>query len=229
MKNVILLVLALCLTAQAKVAVSKETLTDKKDRYEIKVEYAKVSLPGNPQAEAAINQALSKEAHAAVDEFRAQYAKDIQDLPKEAPGWSYDADFTVPYENAQLLVVLIGGYDFRGGAHGIPVTQAMIFDLKTGKELKLSDWYKDGYLKILSDVSRAQLKADKDLLGDPDWIVSGTKPVAENFPVVYPTAKGMQIIFPPYQVAAYASGQPKVLVPYSRLAPVAKAGTPVKP
>lgn len=229
MKNVILLVLALCLTAQAKVAVSQETLSDKKDRYAIKIEYARVSLPGNPQAEAAINQALSKDAYNAADEFRADYAKEIKDLPKEVPDWSYDAGYSVAYESAQVLVIVVGGYDYRGGAHGMPVQDAMTFDLKTGKRLQLSDWYKDGYLKVFSDVSRAALMAKPDLKDDQEWIYRGTKPVAENFPVVYPTAKGMQIVFPPYQVAAYVFGPQEVLVPYSKLAPFAKAGTPVKP
>lgn len=229
MRKVLFLVLALCLAASAKVAVSSPKITEKKPRYAISIEYPRISIPGNPKAERAINSVLEADAQKMAADFRSEFAKIGQDAPKDSPPWSYDSSYKVVYETDKLIVFLQSSYDYTGGAHGMPITEAFTFDLATGKRLHITDWYKAGYLKILSDYSRAALQADKELIGDPQWIVNGTKPDADNFPVVYPTARGMNIVFPPYQVAAYASGQPEVLVPYSKLAPVAKPGTPTSP
>ncbi len=229
MRKILALVMLLALVAQAKVVVTSPVIKEKKARYSINIVYPQIKSGVNIRVAAAINSVMEKDAQKMAADFRKSYAEESQDMNPEIPDWSFDAGYKVVYETPGILVFRQEGYDYRGGAHGSPITEAFTFDLVTGKRLTLADWYKDGYLKILSDVSRAHLQADKDLLGDPAWIISGTKPDLDNFSVVYPTAKGMLIVFPAYQVAAYASGQPEVLVPYSKLAPVAKPGTPTSP
>lgn len=229
MRKLLLLILALCLSAQARVSYSSPTLIDQKPRYSIKIVYPQIALPQNLKAQRAINGLLAQDAQKLAADFRKSFAEESADMSPEIPNWTLEASFEVAYETPDLLVIRQSGYDYRGGAHGMPILDAFTFDLDTGKRLTLSDWYNPGYLEILSQVTRARLQADKELVGDPGWIITGTKPDANNFPVVYPIAGGMLVVFPPYQVAAYVSGMPEVLVPYSKLAPVAKPGTPTRP
>lgn len=223
MRRVMLLALALTLVCWAKVAVTTRTISEKQPRCTIRIEYPEVA------GQKAMNALLASSARKQADEFLADFKKYGREDPREAPPWDLTGGFEIPYQNAKLVVFLQQSYLYTGGAHGQPITEPFIFDLATGKRLGLTDFYQDGYLKVLSQESRAQLKANPDLKDIGQMIDEGTRPDAKNFTVVFPSAKGMRIIFPAYQVAPYAAGQPEVLVPYSKLAAFAKPGTPTSP
>lgn len=218
-----LVVLALVALAQANVAVATRTIAEKQPRCTVKIEYPEVA--GQP----AINKLLAASARKQADEFWADFKKYGKEDPKEAPPWDLTGGFEKVYETPAMVVFLQSSYLYTGGAHGSPLNEPFIFDLKTGKRLGLPDFYRDGYLKVLSQESRVQLKANPDLKEIGQTIDEGTTPVASNFTVVFPTEKGMRIVFPAYQVAPYAAGQPEVLVPYSKLAAFARPGTPLEP
>jgi hypothetical protein len=121
------------------------------------------------------------------------------------------------------------------GAHPNTTYQTFTFNTKTGTVLSLSDLFAPGasYLTTLSNKTRALLPAaiakregisaasvDKTMLN------SGTTAKAENFQNWYTEGTNLVIIFPPYQVAAYAAGTQTVSIPFSQLTSL-KANTKV--
>ncbi|MCE7869997.1 DUF3298/DUF4163 domain-containing protein [bacterium CPR1] len=225
----LLLVLALAGVALARIQVTSPKISETRPRYSIEIVYPRVSVPGNHKATRMINEVLDREAQAQVASFRKDFNESGKEMPAEIPPWSLTSSFTEEYQTDRFLVFLQSGYLYTGGAHGMPLLDAFIFDLASGKRLTMADLYLPGYLDVLSRFTRRKLQADKDLIGEADWVITGTEPKPENFTVVFPTAKGLQVVFPPYQVAAYASGMPRVLVPFSELASLARPGTPTRP
>lgn len=110
------------------------------------------------------------------------------------------------------------------GAHPNTTYKTFVFDSKTGARMSLSDLFAPGnaYLTELSTKSRALLPAviaksegisvknvDAGMLND------GTKPTADNFADWYLDGSNLVLIFPPYQVAAYAAGTQRLSIPLS--------------
>lgn len=230
-KLLILLCLITWVTAWAQVTIQSHKIVEKKAHYAISIDYPQLSLPENPKGQQRLNALLKQDAQKMAEEFRAEYQDVATELTKDDPSWSLNAGYKLEYKTDRLLVLYQDGYEFTGGAHGMPLMEAWILDLQAGKRLYLKDFFKpqSPYLKLLSDYSRKALarKNKGKLLSDPDWIQRGTAPTADNFSVVFPTRKGLLIRFPPYQVAAFASGMQEVLVPYSALATVLDPAEPL--
>ncbi len=225
----LVLVLVLAGVALARIQVTSPKIAETKPRYSIEIVYPRVLIPGNHKVTRRINEILDREAHAQAASFRKDFNESGKDLPAETPPWTLNSSFAEEYQTERLLVFLQSGYLYTGGAHGMPLLDAFIFDLTSGKRVTMADLYLPGYLEVLSRYTRQKLQANQDLIGEKDWIITGTEPKAENFTVVFPTAQGIRVVFPPYQVAAYASGSPEVLVPYSELSRLARPGTPTRP
>ena len=227
----VLLVLLTWVTAWAQATIQSQKIVEKKARYAISIRYPQLSLSGNPGVQQRLNALLKQNAQRMVEVFRAEYRQSGTNLPKDSPPWSLESEYTLEYETDRLLVLSQHGYEYTGGAHGMPLMEAFILDLQTGKRLQLKDLFKprSPYLKLLSDYSRKALasKNKDELLSDTDWIQRGTTPTANNFSVVFPTQKGLLIRFPPYQVAAYASGMQEVMVSYGALATVLDSAGPL--
>lgn len=127
------------------------------------------------------------------------------------------AKYSVVKYSEKVSNVIFHGYLYTGGAHGMPIIRTFIFDVSSGQRLTLADLFQSGtdYLGAMSDFSAAEI-ARRDV-SDPDWIKSGTEPKPENYQEYYLTREGLMVIFPPYQVAAYAAGPQEVLIPFDRL------------
>ena len=120
------------------------------------------------------------------------------------PGYVYSIKFNVM------------GYT-DGAAHPYHFSKTVNFNLETGKEITLDELFLSGsnYLKIFSDISKADLSA-RDIGFDATFF-TGAEPTPENYKSWNITADGLLITFDEYQVAAYAAGPQTVIVPYSAL------------
>jgi hypothetical protein len=120
-------------------------------------------------------------------------------------------------------------YEYTGGAHGNPALRTYIFD-NNGAEIELEDVFLRGtnYETVLSDLSRDYLlsgrvtepvladsiKSDPSILQN-DYVYSGTEPGANNFDNFSLEHAGVRISFNAYQVAAYALGQPEIIISWA--------------
>jgi len=146
-----------------------------------------------------------------------------------------DVGYSVEYADNDLVSISFSEDTFSSGAHPNHDFFTLTYDLKTGRELKLAELFKPGvnYLKVIADYSRKDLQSRKDpdsgenLELATDIFADGVKPTAGNFKDWALTKKGLLILFPPYQVAAYAYGPQTVIVPYAQLKSIAAPGSPI--
>ncbi|MCX7044338.1 MAG: DUF3298 domain-containing protein [Candidatus Sumerlaeota bacterium] len=135
-----------------------------------------------------------------------------------------DLELTLGYQVAQVsddyISLLLTGYEYCGGVHGMPIYQSFNYDLKKRKEVNLADLFpKDAdYLKKVSafcnsDLLKTMKESSSDNRVDTIWVGDGVAPKAKNFEIFTFTRDSITIIFPPYQVACFAAGTFEVEMP----------------
>lgn len=195
-------------------------------RYRIDINY-----PDLPASDAA----LAKVLHVTGDDAKREFMQGLPD-PEQLPEFAnrqldLKIDFSVAARMPQFVSVRERGMADTGGAHPMPIDGSFVYDTGHGKVIALGDLFAqpEQALERLSKLSRETL--EKKLLAEtpggartpPDarqeWldnmrgmIHDGTDPEKQNFSefVVLAgagdKASGLQLIFPPYQVAPYVYG-----------------------
>jgi len=205
---------------------------NKKLMYEIDARYPQLTGGSNPNFEK-FNSVVRAPVLKEVAGFKKAMAPEEGEEPR--PEGSMGSDLNVSYDVAlaqdDLISVgySIGSY-YQGAAHPNTVSDAVNYDLKNGKPLKLADLFKPGakYLQVIADYCIADLKKqgkEKGLLDEE--IQNGAAPNAKNYRSWTITKKGLGISFDAYQVGPYAAGPQYVLVPYSALKDVINPDGPV--
>jgi len=198
--------------------------SNKKLMYEISAQYPQLTGGNNPNFEK-----FNQVAREMVMKKVAGFKKDVAGEEGEAPrpegsmGSDLTVSFTVPLAQDDLVSIKfdVGSY-YQGAAHPNSYSDVLNYDLKNGKQLKLSDLFKPGtkYLQAISSYCIAelkkQMKADDGTV-DNQAIENGAAPVAKNYQSWNLTKRGLGINFDAYQVGPYAAGPQFVLVPFSNL------------
>src|SRR5215217_2416190 len=206
--------------------------SDKKLMYEISAQYPQLTGGNNPNIEK-FNQLARGSVTKKVAAFKKNMEPEGEEEPR--PEGSMGSDLTISYSLALAqddLVSIeykVGSY-FQGAAHPNTFSEPINFDLKNGKQLKLSDLFKPAskYLQAIATYCIADLKKqakDKGLLDEE--IDKGAAPVAKNYQSWTITKRGLGITFDAYQVGPYAAGPQFVLVPYSALKDVINPEGPI--
>jgi hypothetical protein len=206
--------------------------SNKKLMYEISAQYPQLSGGNNPNFEK-FNQVARGLVTKQVAGFKKDMAPEEDEEPP--PEGSMGSDLTISYEVAlaqdDLISIqyLVGSY-YQGAAHPNTNSQVINFDLKNGKQLKLSDLFKPGskYLQAIATYCIADLKKqgkDKGLMDEE--INEGAAATAQNYQSWTITKRGLGITFDAYQVGPYAAGPQYVLVPYSSLKDLINPDGPV--
>ena len=198
---------------------------NKKLNYQIAAQYPQLSGGNNPNLEK-FNQA----ARAAVTKKVAGFKKDMapedgenteETRPEESMGSDLTISYTVVLAQDDLVSVEfeVSSY-FQGAAHPNSYSETFNYDLKNGKQLKLTDLFKPGakYLQAIANYCVADLKKQATEKGlTAEEIEKGAAAKADNYQGWTITKRGLGIYFDPYQVGPYAAGPQFVLVPYSDL------------
>ncbi len=110
-------------------------------------------------------------------------------------------------------------YEDTGGAHGNTYFKTFVFNKDTGALLSLADLFTSGsdYLGKLSSLSRTGLTASLGTFADSTMLNPGTEAKEENFQNFFFDNNYLVLLFPPYQVAAYAAGPQTLRIPASDL------------
>ena len=184
-------------------------------------------LPGDGSAVAETNRQIRSLVDETVGDFRGQLDEltagpGTEGEGWQGPDWSLSVDYDTPYRSSRYLAIAFSGYEYTGGAHGMPLILPLVIDLSTGRPIPPDGLFKPGsdWLGQLSQRCFSQLKG-RDLLGnDEEWLREGTAPKLENFSLLFPGPDGLTVTFAPYSVAPYAAGTQEVLIPYKDLAGV---------
>ena len=133
--------------------------------------------------------------------------------------YTYEVGYEVTLLNDKYLSILADGYEYAGGAHGMPFRTTMIFDLETGEQVKG---------KSLFEVSEEQfreikLEAYRELIAQSEegmyWenALSIVEESANFDSDYYLTENGVTFYYHPYALAPYAAGYVEATVPYEKL------------
>lgn len=161
----------------------------------------------------------AKVVKSAIDNFvTAQFA----DLPDDR-SVSYELmvkpDYIGHVNSFEMFKV--DAYIFTGGAHGMPYSEYLIFDMNTKKQMRLEDMLvagkKSGFKALAYDAYKTWVKTvDKDVVNyEKSWPFT----LSENITL---TDKGVDIQYQHYDIAPYAYGMPVLSIPYSKLRGIIK-------
>lgn len=151
----------------------------------------------------------------------ARRAPDIEFVP-----WQLRLRFEVRADTGDFLSVLASGDAYSGGAHGNPLIASFVLHRDTRRVVTVADLFADAEdgERALGEYARRELTRRRNATrplddGEQRWLRDGTAPRPENYAVFAidgdgsGPARGLVLIFPPYQVAPYAEGAIEVSVP----------------
>ncbi|SEA64775.1 Protein of unknown function [Pseudobutyrivibrio sp. ACV-2] len=150
---------------------------------------------------------------------------DCQEMHADYPEQSCETDETyvdnVQIINDRYLAVEITGYWYGGGAHGMPSDGQRIFDLTTGEELGLYDFFSGSEDEFKALVAE---KIKEDYTKNPSPYFAGSTQEAYDQAYEY-TSEGdvffesdhITYKFAPYIMGPFASGYITVDIPYTEL------------
>ncbi|MFT3965269.1 MAG: DUF4163 domain-containing protein [Sphingobium sp.] len=142
-------------------------------------------------------------------------------------GHSYEEDFGVNANTPRMLVLLSNGYVFTGGAHGMPINTAIIWDKGTKKRLataalidlpRFADLAKKRFCDEL-DKQRAEKRGEPVKHDDPNELDDFVRCVDMTKQLILPVSKGgkaldmVKIVIAPYEAGPYAEGTYEIDLP----------------
>lgn len=136
--------------------------------------------------------------------------------------YALGADYTL-YTSPTTVSYVYLLYQDTMGAHPNSYYRTFVFNSKTGEGLTLADIFSPttDYASVLSNQARTRLPAilqqKTGSTPDADMLAAGTSADADNFQNFYLSEKNLVIIFPPYQIAAYAVGTTELSLPLADL------------
>lgn len=156
----------------------------------------------------------------AIRAFGASYRDLREQFPDEAIGWEATVEGVIALESDELLSLKLDGYIFTGGAHGFTRTRYLNFDKKSARELDNRELFRD--LPGLEALAEAAFRDSQGIA--PDAEINSTGFMFEDNQFHLPEtigfeAEGLVLLYNPYEVASYADGPLRVVIPYAEASP----------
>lgn len=145
-----------------------------------------------------------------VAEIRAEYDEDF-------PAYSISSSIhEITYVDDTYLSYCQAGYEYNGGAHGMPYRIGYTFNLQTGELLTLSDVIGNSEEELKEMVGRY---FEEQISKEPEnyWegSVESVKEWTDFNSDYYLTEEGIRFYQGPYAISSYAAGFQEVTIPYS--------------
>lgn len=184
------------------------------DNYSLKIDYPDIK-----------NKLIAKEAISFIDERKKEFINSIKDLEKKESKYDFSVTYNLSsYNNIDVLHLLI--FSYTGGAHYIREDKSYYYNNQTGKELTLNDLLaSDDSLSKLSNLAYyyvMEYSHNNSLNLSEEMVREGTEAKLDNFLHFTFIQEGLEILFPPYHVAAWTYGEIKIIIPYNELREVIK-------
>ena len=185
----------------------EEHILESNDIYDLKIDYPNID---------------NKKIMDKIEEY-VNYQKDgfldIVEKSKEIEQPKYDFNLNVnvsDYKN--ISYVYMTTYAYVGGAHYTRDDTSYYYDNDAKEFIDLKYFFKDEKtFKKLSSIAYYYVLNIKDNNFDELWVKRGTDPTIDNYRHFKFTDSGLEILFPPYQVASWADGEIKITIPYEEI------------
>lgn len=132
--------------------------------------------------------------------------------------YEFDVSYKITYNEDCMVSLYSDQYEFTGGAHGQTDRTSETWDLETGRELQLGDFYRNqpGYLRDIQ--TWIEYEIAERLAADPGaYFDDAPKLLRSTFQAgnFYLTPQGIVVFYQHYDIAPYSSGIPEFLFPFS--------------
>ena len=177
------------------------------DNYDLKIDYPDVE---NKKIKKKIDEYVKKQK----DNFL-NNVKEVEDL--EQPKYDFNLSVNVnDYKDITHVYMLTFAY--TGGAHYTRDDTSLYYDNKTKEFVDLKYFFKDEKsFKKLSSIAYYYVLKLEDKTFDELWVKRGTDPTIDNYRHFNFKDEGLEILFPPYQIASWADGEIKITIPYEEI------------
>ncbi len=135
---------------------------------------------------------------------------------EDGPGWELSGSSKQIGRWQNLVTVAINSYEFTGGAHGMPITQWLNWDLAANRPVSLGNLIEtgqeDAFWRAARRAHEGWLSEDApdDDTFQEDWPFQQT----DSFRL---TGKGVVLHYDVYSIAPYSMGQPEFTLPWDQL------------
>ncbi|SDE71430.1 DUF3298 and DUF4163 domain-containing protein [Cellulophaga baltica] len=154
----------------------------------------------------------------AISSFKEGYLDLKKMYPEETLSWEATIKGDIIFENKDILTIKLETYIFTGGAHGYSATRLLNFDKKKGDQLENWQLIKDK--DRFTHLAEIKFKIQEDI--PQNGYINSTGFMFENDIFYLPnnmgfTEKGLLLIYNQYEVASYADGPIKLVLPYDEI------------
>ena len=151
-----------------------------------------------------------------VDSMLATYAADYKENESHGTGWAVEVNGGMDFHD-ELAVLELSNYSYMGGAHPNSYSQYTNFNTRTGEIIEFSDFVTDttAFKTIIENkfLADANEKTGKIFLS---MIFSGEM-VFSYQPTSNWVEKNLEVLYNPYEAAAYVFGEFALEIPYEEL------------
>lgn len=177
------------------------------DTYDLKIDYPNIE-----------NKKIMNKINEYIDYQKENFlnnVKEVEDI--EQPKYDFNLSVNVnDYKDITHVYMLTFAY--TGGAHYTRDDTSLYYDNKTKEFVDLKYFFKDEEsFKKLSSIAYYYVLKLEDKKFDELWVKKGTDPTIDNYRHFNFKDEGLEILFPPYQVASWADGEIKITIPYEEI------------
>lgn len=195
------------------VEIKREVFADRPALNEAIREQLLKQLQGNGEAPETAASSLEQVAQAFIDD-----AAKVSDI--SSAGWQLTGDAKKLAQQGNLLTVAVSSYIYSGGAHGMPVTRWLNWDLAADKPVALADVIAPGAEEkfwSLAQAAHGQWLDTQNM--DADF--------RQNWPFVHSddfrlTDAGLVLLYGVYTLGPYSMGEVELTIPREQLAGVVR-------
>ena len=177
--------------------------------YDIKIDYDKTGI-----------KVLDKKIEEFVDAKRKDFIATVDESGRvETSKYNLIISATnTEYKNINSIHLL--AFSYTGGAHYVREDKSLVYDKVNKKYLSFdSILVPDGFneIKPLILQSIYDYAKEKNIILNEEWVKSGTDYSDENYQNFSLDENGLNITFPPYQIASWADGEINISISYEKL------------
>lgn len=149
-----------------------------------------------------IGKILKEESKMYFEEYREETGGEFTGL-----AWFFENEIRPAAYCSEYITMNATGYDYRGGAHGMPFNYCVTFRMNDGHRMTWADYTDNG------DEIRPFIKEELD----SEWFGDGSD--LQPLPYNEPWISGSDIVFhyTPYEIAPFAAGMPEAALHYTSI------------
>ena len=183
-----------------------------------------VSADGFERLDAALQSLSKKSSEEILSQAEEFYQMALSDKEEREPSYEWNPYSTecraeVIRSDEKAVSVLETWYSFAGGAHPNTYYRSVNFDTKTGKKLGIEDVVSDreAFIKSLEEETLKSIDKDMLIVDNVSEVIKELmdETVSENELTFIMDYEGLEVVFSPYELTAYAAGAQRVRLSYA--------------